>query len=225
MAQNVLTDLIVRGKFTPSAKASVLLCSSANIALGGLFPGIIIDGVAIPADSRVLLVGQIDSTENGIYDVTVSGATRSADAAVGESACGMIVAVGLGNDYGGSLWLCPVVANIGAALNFTRIYPNAVTIPLWTSLVTTAPAYANGKYYPYEAGGSEMSVLFDYNGGFDTQVINLTTGVTIATQNGITGSGFYRLGVPAPVSNARLLFQVRGPATTTIYSAMLEYVK
>ena len=64
-----------------NAKNAVVAVSTDNVDLsGGLVVGTVIDGVTLALNDRVLLVGQTDSTENGIYLAPASGtASRSED--------------------------------------------------------------------------------------------------------------------------------------------------
>lgn len=222
---------LLRGKYVPAGKAHVVLASDVNVDLGSLLSGSTIDGVAVPVGGRVLLVGQTDPVENGIYEVYTGSCARAADYVAGENGCGTFTYVALGSAYAGTLWACGSYnAIIGTdPLVFKRMgRPNLVSAPLWTGLVTTASgAFVNGKYYPYVAEGYryDMSMLFDYNGsGLDVQVVNVTTNTTIASVSGLSGNGLYRLSIPIPTANARLLFQVRGPGVV-IYSALLEFTE
>lgn len=225
----VITNPLFRGKYVPAGKAPVALVADSNVALGSLVSGSTIDGVSVPVGARVLLTGQTAAAENGIYDVFAGGCARAQDLVVGEDGCGTFIYVALGTAYAATIWVC---GSYGAVVGtdplvFRRIgRPNLVSSPLWTGIVTTASgSFVNGKYYPYIAEGyrTEMSMLFDYSGsGLDVQVVNVTTNTTIASVSGLSGGGMYRLPIPIPTANARLLFQVRGPSVT-IYSALLEF--
>ena len=57
-------------------KAPVRVATTANITLSGTQT---IDGVAVVANDRVLVKDQTDQTENGIYIVSATAWTRSAD--------------------------------------------------------------------------------------------------------------------------------------------------
>jgi len=69
-----------------------------------------IDGITLADGNRVLLSGQTDASENGVYDaVTATNPatwTRVADMAATGGASGRMVAVAVGTTYSTSLWVC-----------------------------------------------------------------------------------------------------------------------
>jgi hypothetical protein len=87
-------------------KLSVRAMSVADVTLSGATA---MDGVAITTGDRVLLTGQTDATQNGIYVVNGDGAwARSADAdnsPVGEVTSGMFTFVEEGAVYAGTGWV------------------------------------------------------------------------------------------------------------------------
>lgn len=94
----------VEGKFAEQdTKPSVLVATTANIALSGLQT---IDGVVLTAGARVLVKNQNAAKDNGIYVVVAGGAwTRSADADLSaEVTPGLMVAVEKGTINGDSVW-------------------------------------------------------------------------------------------------------------------------
>ena len=94
----------VEAKFAEQdTKPSVLVATTANIALSGLQT---VDGVALIAGARVLVKNQAAAKDNGIYVVVAGGAwTRSADADLSaEVTPGLMVAVEKGTINGDSVW-------------------------------------------------------------------------------------------------------------------------
>ncbi|WP_409295393.1 phage tail protein [Pseudomonas sp. KCJK8670] len=84
------------------AKQSVLVATTANIALSGLQT---VDGFALTAGARVLVKNQTAAKDNGIYTAATGAWTRSADADLSaEVPPGMMVAVEKGTANGDSLW-------------------------------------------------------------------------------------------------------------------------
>jgi hypothetical protein len=94
-------------------KAAVNLLSSTNVSLTGTDGTLVIDGhSALDSNDvgyRLLLTGQTASTENGIYNYTVSGGsytlTRSADADSDAELHGAAVFVMEGTTYGSTSWI------------------------------------------------------------------------------------------------------------------------
>lgn len=106
---------------TSLTKSTVQLVATSNLSLTGEQT---IDGV-LTADSRILLVGQSNPIENGIY-VTDSGAwARSSDAdADAEVLSGMMVYVRDGTNYNNTLWVLDTADPLSLGTNnlvFTKI--------------------------------------------------------------------------------------------------------
>lgn len=92
----------------------VVLCSTSNQDLSTLAFGDTIDGVSCPNNARVLLVGQTDSTENGIYNVSTTGAVRTTDnLTVDDASVPKVVAVHRGTTLRGSVWGCFSYGSLG----------------------------------------------------------------------------------------------------------------
>lgn len=86
---------------------SVAACSDANTTL---FGEPTIDGVSLASGARVLLTGQVDPIENGIWVVSVSSWSRPSDFPYGGSAYRGHVYVLGGETYTGTSWVCTVSA-------------------------------------------------------------------------------------------------------------------
>lgn len=89
-------------------KAPVTVLAASNITLSGQQT---IDGVAVLATNaagvpdRVLCIGQTDTTQNGIWDVSTGSWSRSLDANGNyDFTQGTTVLVALGTNYSGSYW-------------------------------------------------------------------------------------------------------------------------
>lgn len=83
-------------------KQSVRAISTSNVVLSGAQS---VDGVSLVAGDRVLVAGQTDATENGIYVVAVGAWSRAADAdnsPAGEVTSGMFTFIEEGTSYAGA---------------------------------------------------------------------------------------------------------------------------
>lgn len=83
-------------------KQSVRAISTSNITLSGTQT---VDGVALQAGDRILVAGQTDGSENGIYVVAADAWARSADAdnsPAGEVTSGMFTFIEEGSSYAGA---------------------------------------------------------------------------------------------------------------------------
>jgi len=92
-------------------KQTARAVTSSNITLSGGTPATV-DGVSLLVDDRVLVNGQTDQTENGIYYVTTLGSgsngtwARTGDAnATGEMNSGMIIMVTEGTGFADTQWM------------------------------------------------------------------------------------------------------------------------
>ena len=86
-------------------KNSVRVISTSNITLSGTQT---VDSVALVAGNRVLVAGQTDTTQNGIYVVAAGAWTRAADAdntPGDEVSTGMFTFVEQGTAFAGSGWV------------------------------------------------------------------------------------------------------------------------
>jgi hypothetical protein len=84
-------------------KTAVVAATTSNITLSGLQT---IDGVALSAGDRVLVKNQTNQTENGIYEASATGWTRSADSDTGAEILNSAMLVSGGTTNAGSQWTC-----------------------------------------------------------------------------------------------------------------------
>ena len=102
-------------------KQSVQAIAKSNITLSSPQT---IDGVALVAGDRVLVIGQTTGSENGIYVVAASAWSRSNDMAAGSDASGAFTFVEQGTVNSDSGWVCTNdkgAAVVGtAALTFSQ---------------------------------------------------------------------------------------------------------
>ncbi len=90
--------------------SSVVVVSLSDI---GTPSGLItIDGVLLAANNRVLLNGQNDATQNGLWLAEVSTWARPTDFAVGTQAGAAYVLTTSGNTQAGSSWICTSTAAV-----------------------------------------------------------------------------------------------------------------
>jgi hypothetical protein len=85
------------------AKTPAIVVSTSNVALTGLQT---IDGVTLVDSNRVLLVGQTNPVQNGLWLAHAGAWTRPADFATGTQAGQAYVLITSGTVNGGSSWLC-----------------------------------------------------------------------------------------------------------------------
>ncbi len=84
-------------------KEPVKAVSTTNRTVSGLGS---VDGIALAENDRVLLVGQTDAKQNGIYRVLSGAWTRSQDANTPAELKNAAVFVSQGNEYADTAWVC-----------------------------------------------------------------------------------------------------------------------
>lgn len=96
-----------------NTKEPARAASSTNINIStGLVNGVTIGGVVVATGNRVLLFGQADETENGLYPIVAAGASaRTADANEAGEILGMRVFVQEGT-YAGRVFDCAATAPV-----------------------------------------------------------------------------------------------------------------
>ncbi len=99
-ANKAYVDGVVQGL---DVKESCVVISLNNINLTGTQT---IDGVALTAGQRVLVAGQTNGVENGIYAVQASAWVRTADMAPGSDAAGAFTFIEQGTANADSGWVC-----------------------------------------------------------------------------------------------------------------------
>lgn len=106
-ANKQYVDLTAQGL---AFKDAVVVVSTSNITLSGTQT---IDGVGVVADDRVLVAGQTNAVENGIYVVAAGAWSRATDAdASGEIGDGTVVPVAQGTAGGDSLYIATATASV-----------------------------------------------------------------------------------------------------------------
>ena len=106
-------DSVAQGLNT---KESVLAMSDANLDLSGAET---IDGVSVTAGDRVLVTGQTNLAENGIYVAATGAWSRADDANNWDELVSAFVFVEEGTTYGDTGWVCTV--DTGGTLGTTDV--------------------------------------------------------------------------------------------------------
>jgi hypothetical protein len=118
-----------------NAKLPSVVVSTANRTLSGTPT---IDGVATVAGNRVLLTGQTNPVENGIWIVAAGAWARAGDMAAGSAAFDAYVFANSGTLYTHTGWLCTTVGLVGtAALTIGQVYAGS-------DILQNSPQAGNG---------------------------------------------------------------------------------
>lgn len=91
------------------APALVVSTTNIDVITGGL---LVVDGVALAINDRVLLVGQTDPVENGLWLAQSGSWSRPGDFATGNPADQAYVLIASGSVNAGSSWLCTTPAAV-----------------------------------------------------------------------------------------------------------------
>lgn len=179
------------------SKPSVRAVATSSVALSGTQT---IDGVALIATNRVLLVGQTTATQNGVYVVASGAWTRAVDAdQTGEITPGAFWFVEEGTTYGASQWRC---SNIG-------------TVTLGTTSITiiqfgASTSYTNGNGLSLTGGTfavvANTGILSSGSGvSIDTTVVSRKFSATIGDGSSTSIVVNHGLGTQDIIAVARLV--------------------
>ena len=158
------------------------------------------DGVALSINSRILVNGQTNPTQNGLYLVQTVGAgptgtwvrTTDADSA-GEMQAGMVVTVTEGNTYRDTLWTLttddPIVLGDSeitfqqsTSFSFGNISANGTAI--LANTVGDGVTFTAGENITIVGNATAKTVTIGVTGIETSEISNGTSTVAIATANG-----------------------------------------
>lgn len=166
-----------------SIKAAVRALAIGNVALTGTQT---IDGVALAAGDRVLLVGQTNLKQNGIWVVAAGAWARSSDFATGSHAAGSFTFVEEGTAYASEGW-------VNAAAQGQDVVDT-------NNLSYTQFSGAGELTFSANSGLSKLNNLVSL--AFSNGIYFDGTGVSVKVDGATTsadGSGVHVIGVPANV--------------------------
>ena len=175
-------------------KQSVRVLTTANVTLGGGAPSTV-DGVSLVAGDRILVTGQITSSQNGLYDVATVGSgsngtwVRTSDAnQTGEINAGMIVMVTEGTEWGDTSWKLvtddPIVIGI-TGLTFLQTTGNSFSI---INVVGSGNVVANGVS-SMVSFGSDNNISITGNAAADIITFSLSNNQSVT--GNITGNNVF----------------------------------
>jgi len=174
---------------TATSKLFVQAVATSNLDLSGTET---IDGVSISAGQRVLVAGQTDPKENGIWDCAAGSWTRSTDAdGASKLDPGILVAVKLGATYGATYWKLDTKGpfTLGTTnLVFSRVFQDESATNELQTLANTSDATTHTLTLSNSGG----SIQFSEGSGI-TLTTTGTSGagvVTIAATNNGTVTNF-----------------------------------
>ena len=186
-------------------KQATRAVTTTNITLSGGAPSQV-DGVTLSHNDRVLVIGQVTASQNGIYYVTTLGSgsngtwSRSTDSnQTGELLAGTIIMVTEGIVYADTQWKLitdnPIVIGT-TALTFTQNYM-ANSISGGTSNVVVN---SNANVTISSAGTANVLTISN-TGAYVSGVVSATGNIT---GNYFIGNGAFLSGLPATYSNANV---------------------
>lgn len=203
-----VADDFVRGLLPRGAARA---CANSNTSLMG---ELTVDGVTTLSGDVVLLVGQTDPSENGLWLVSVFSWSRPPVFAGGLAASHSQVFVAEGTQYSGTSWVCTATSGSDLVSDPSAVPPLAGSPLTWTQLSTVSsfvvhslhriyPGDAiNYKFFDYEvADAVPVGSLPD---GRTTYQITIDVGIP-DTLNDASVDQVYLRAYPAYESNRRPL--------------------
>lgn len=178
-------------------KQSCRVLTDSDVTLTGSAPATV-DGVSLGANDRVLVTGQTNSVQNGLYRVNVVGAgsngtwVRSMDGdQQGEITAGMIVMVTEGTEYRDTQWKLitndPIVLDESelvfeqnSAFAFGNISANGTAV--LANVVGDTVTFAAGNNIAITGNAAAKSVTFAVTGISLNSISNGTSNVDVAGQ-------------------------------------------
>jgi hypothetical protein len=146
-------------------KLPSVVVSTANQTLSGTPT---IDGVATVAGDRVLLTGQTNPVENGIWIIAAGAWARAGDMAAGSAAFDAYVFANRGTLYTHTGWLCTTVGLVGtAALTIGQVYAGS-------DILQNSPQAGNGTNGIQIGPGSDLVTKTAGTHAFTTYVTPTT---------------------------------------------------
>jgi len=143
-----------------SPRGSVAALADSNQVLSG---EPLIDGVTILAGDRVLLTGQTDPTENGIWEVSVFTWSRPSNFRGGTSASRAQVFVVGGDTYAGGSWVCTSTAGLDVISDpFFLPDPIVGGVLTWAQLSTVSTFVVHSEF-PIYPGDVINYRFFEYD--------------------------------------------------------------
>lgn len=198
-----------------SAIPSVMALSNTNIA--SLSGTMTVDGVALVAGNRVLLTGQTNKVQNGVWIVSTGAWTRPTNAndyITGGSASGKYVFIEQGANFASEGWICTAVVGSDiidtSPVSFTQ-FSGLGEVVAGNGLITSGTngnsiavnlASASGLQFTSGALDTLLSATGGLQKGASGLSIKVNTNNTVATD----ALGLRTLGLPS-------LFTVNGVAT------------
>ncbi len=214
------------------AKTPALVVSTTDI--GSPPAGLqTIDGIALTTDDRVLLVGQTDEVDNGLWLAQTGDWTYPTDWVVGSTAGQAYVLILSGDTYGGSSWLCntpdaiigtdPITfaefslpsqttgANVGAGTGLVYLNKTGVTLNFRTLLdgqytvITTNADDITIDTDATSANTPSTSVARDASGNFSAGTI--TANLMGSASNNVLKTGDSMTGGLTMLNQQPVIFQ------------------
>lgn len=206
-------------------KQAVRVCTVTNITLSGGAPNSV-DGVSLSLNDRVLVTGQTNNVQNGIYYVTTLGSgsngvwSRSVDGdTTGEILSGMIIMVTEGTAYADTQWKLitndPItigVTGLVFTLNYGVPYTVAASPPVTGNVVSAQWLDSNsGALYEYSYDGTSYYWID-------------ITGPTVSNTSSLTGIVNGNSNIKINTANSNITLGVTGIPNVVVWSSGGETV-
>ena len=172
-----------------SWKAPAKVAAGSNITLSGYQT---IDNIAVVAGDRVLVIGQTDPTQNGVYVVSASAWTRSTDANTQAELEGLAILVEQGVVYTNAAFVCSNTGTLTfgtTAISFIQ-FNGASGVIAGTGLTKNG----NTLHVAFGAGMTELpsndiGINLYTNGGLILTTDGSTSSVSVAAQLALANTG------------------------------------
>ena len=180
-----------------SIKLPSVVVSTANRTLSGTPT---IDGVATVAGNRVLLTGQTNPVENGIWIVAAGAWARAGDMAAGSAAFDAYTFVNNGTTYTHTGWRCTTVGTVGTnGLTIVQVYAGC-------DILQSSPQAGNGTNGIQLGPGSDLVTKTAGTHAFTTYVTPTTLQYCL-TDNVPSGTRYLWPGTLTTADNTEVFYR------------------
>lgn len=208
-APTVANDLINKAYFDANATKRFIVRATANTNVSISSASASVDGLTLATNDHVLLTGQTDQTQNGIYIFNGVGValTRPTDFDEWSEIIGALISVQQGSAFGGTLWMSTALVGgtVGStAITFKRVDGGANLVPGNAGVVhTDGSTFTASKIVDADVNDVAWNKITGVPSSITTQTLQTVTANGNSTDQAINLLG---TGVPTIPSSGLTMF-------------------
>lgn len=200
-------------------KQATRVCTVANVTLSGGAPNQV-DGINLSLNDRILVTGQTNTVQNGLYYVTTLGTgsngtwARSVDGDItGELQSGMIIMVTEGTSYADTQW--KLISDNPITLGVT---PLVFTLNYGVPYTVAASPPTTGNVVSSQWLDSNSGALYEYSYDGSSYYWVDITGPTVSNTSSVTGIVNGNSNIKIATANSNITVSVAGIADVAVFT-------